>query len=311
MCELSVVIPCYKSELFLEKTVQDIELSLANISHEIILVDDSSPDKTYQVIEKIVKEHKNIVGISLSRNFGQHAALMAGFHHTKGKLVLCMDDDGQTPASEITKLLNAINDEIDVVYAEYEEKKHSFFRNIGSKVNSKMTEWMLKKPKDLYISSFFVCKRYVIEEILRYENAYPYVIGLVLRTTSRITNVKVNHAKRAVGQSGYSILKLFSLWMNGFTAFSVKPLRIADFIGVVLSLSGFGYAIYLIVKRLIVGYSFVVGWNSLMCVILILGGIIVLTLGLVGEYIGRIYICSNKAPQFVIRKNCNNLKFEK
>ena len=302
MCELSVVIPCYKSELFLEKTVQDIELSLANISHEIILVDDSSPDKTYQVIEKIVKEYKNIVGISLSRNFGQHAALMAGFHHTKGKLVLCMDDDGQTPASEITKLLNAINDEIDVVYAEYEEKKHSFFRNIGSKVNSKMTEWMLKKPKDLYISSFFVCKRYVIEEILRYENAYPYVIGLVLRTTSRITNVKVNHAKRAVGQSGYSILKLFSLWMNGFTAFSVKPLRIADFIGVVLSLSGFGYAIYLIVKRLIVGYSFVVGWNSLMCVILILGGIIVLTLGLVGEYIGRIYICSNKAPQFVIRK---------
>lgn len=305
MCELSVVIPCYKSELFIEKTVQDIELSLANISHEIILVDDSSPDKTYQVIEKIVKEHKNIVGISLSRNFGQHAALMAGFHHIKGKLVLCMDDDGQTPASEITKLLNAINDEIDVVYAEYEEKKHSFFRNIGSKVNSKMTEWMLKKPKDLYISSFFVCKRYVIEEILRYENAYPYVIGLVLRTTSRIANVKVNHAERVVGQSGYSILKLFSLWMNGFTAFSVKPLRIADFIGVLLSLSGFGYAIYLIIKRLIVGYSFVVGWNSLMCVILILGGIIVLILGLVGEYIGRIYICSNKAPQYVIRKHCS------
>jgi undecaprenyl-phosphate 4-deoxy-4-formamido-L-arabinose transferase len=168
-----------------------------------------------------------------------------------------------------------------------------------------MTEWMLKKTKDLYISSFFVCKRYVVDEILKYENAYPYVIGLVLRTTSRIANVKVNHAERVVGQSGYSILKLFSLWMNGFTAFSVKPLRIADFIGVLLSLSGFGYAIYLIIKRLIVGYSFVVGWNSLMCVILILGGIIVLILGLVGEYIGRIYICSNKAPQYVIRKHCS------
>ena len=138
------------------------------MEYEIILIDDSSPDNTYQVIEKISREHRNIYGASLAKNFGQHAALMAGFSYASGDYVLCMDDDGQTPASEIHKLLEALSDDIDVVYAEYETKKHSLYRNLGSKLNAKMTEWMLGKPKELYVSSFFVAKRYVIEEMLKY-----------------------------------------------------------------------------------------------------------------------------------------------
>ncbi|MCI9077651.1 MAG: glycosyltransferase [Lachnospiraceae bacterium] len=302
--KVSVIIPCYKSELFLEKTFHEVEASLKDTIHEIILVNDYSPDGTYEVIKKIVNENENVTGINMAKNFGQHAALMAGFAHASGDIVLCMDDDGQTPACEIHKLLDSLDDNTDVVYAKYKVKKHVWYKNIGSYLNSKMTEWMLDKPKELYISSFFVARKYVVEEILKYNHSFPYVIGLVLRTTGNIKNVAVEHRERETGHSGYSVFKLVSLWMNGFTAFSVKPLRVADLLGLVTAVIGFGYMLFLIIRRLAIGYSAVMGWNSLISIILFIGGLLMMIMGMAGEYIGRTYLSINNAPQYVIREVC-------
>jgi undecaprenyl-phosphate 4-deoxy-4-formamido-L-arabinose transferase len=190
------------------------------------------------------------------------------------------------------------------VYAKYEHKQHSTFRNLGSKVNEIMTRFMLGKPKELYISSYFAARRFVIDDVIRYENSYPYVIGLVLRVTKRITNVTVNHREREEGTSGYTIKKLLGLWFNGFTAFSVKPLRIATVMGGVSAAGGFAYGLYTMVKKLIIP-DVPVGFSALMSAIVIFGGMIMLMLGLIGEYIGRIYISLNSAPQYVIRDVVN------
>ncbi|GFI57407.1 undecaprenyl-phosphate 4-deoxy-4-formamido-L-arabinose transferase [Muribaculaceae bacterium] len=250
-------------------------------------------------------EDRKIKGVNLSKNFGQHAALMAGFHQVKGDIVICLDDDGQTPADEAGKLLEGIEKGSDVVYAKYEHKKHSVFRNFGSKVNEEMARIMLGKPKNLYVSSYFAAKRFVVEEMKKYTNAYPYVIGLVLRTTKRISNVTVCHREREIGTSGYTFGKLIGLWFNGFTAFSVKPLRLATLVGCACSAMGFIYGIYTVIKKL-VNPNVPMGFSSLMAAIVFLGGMTMVMLGLVGEYIGRMYISMNNAPQFVIRETIND-----
>lgn len=175
---------------------------------------------------------------------------MAGFRHAKGDVIVCLDDDGQTPADEVDKLLTAIEDGADVVYAKYAHKQHSWFRNFGSHINELMTRVMLGKPKELYLSSYFAARRFVIEDVIRYENAYPYVIGLVLRTTKKIVNVNVTHREREIGTSGYTFGKLLGLWINGFTAFSVKPLRMATVAGTCFAAFGFIYSIYTVIKNL-------------------------------------------------------------
>lgn len=305
--KISFVIPCYRSENTLEAVVNEIKekmASLQNYEHEIILVNDCSPDHTFEVIQKLCTENPNIIGLDHTRNFGQHAALMAGFHFVTGDIIVCLDDDGQTPANEVDKLLDKIEEGYDVVYAAYENKKHSFFRNIGSNINRKMTEVMLGKPKELYISSYFAVKRFVVDEMIKYQNAYPYVIGLVLRTTKNICNVQVNHRERIEGISGYSFKKLIALWMNGFTSFSVVPLRIASYGGVFVAIMGFLYAVYTVIAK-IVDPNRIIGWSSTIAVLLILGGFILLVLGMIGEYIGRIYISLNNSPQYVIRRIIN------
>ena len=304
MEKISFVIPCYRSEKTLGAVVQEIcgtmDAMAERYGYEIILIDDCSPDQTYQEIRRIAGSRKNIIGASLARNFGQHAALMAGFHYVSGDIVVCLDDDGQTPANEVGKLLDKLKEGYDVVYAQYAHKHHSAFRNLGSKVNSLMAEVMLGKPKELFLSSYFAARRYIIEEMKRYGGAFPYVIGLVLRSTKRVANVTVNHRDRASGVSGYSIGKLLGLWLNGFTSFSVKPLRAASYVGVVSAFLGLCYLIYVIILRIAVN-SAPAGWSTLIGITLILGGLIMLMLGLIGEYVGRIYICINNTPQYLIR----------
>lgn len=304
MDKVSFVIPCFRSEATLERVVDEIRRTMEALQeycYEIILVNDCSPDRTMQVIEDLCEKYAGITGISLVRNFGQHAALMAGFRHVTGDIVICLDDDGQTPADEVGKFLAEIKAGKDVVYAKYTNKQHSAFRNFGSKVNEIMTRFMLGKPKELYISSYFAAKRFVIDEVVRYQNCYPYVIGLVLRTTKNIGNVEVTHRQRTVGCSGYTLKALFALWFNGFTAFSIQPLRFATLIGVLCAGSGFLYGIYTIVKRLF-DPNVPMGFSSLMAVLVFIGGMIMLMLGLIGEYVGRIYISLNNSPQYVIRE---------
>lgn len=302
---VSFVIPCYHSEQTLGAVVAEIDGTMKTMPEytwEIICVNDGTPNACWKKIQELCAEKPDSRhGICLARNFGQHAALMAGLHAAKGDRIVCLDDDGQTPANEVGRLLYAIDRGADVVYAKYEHKQHSGFRNWGSQVNEAMLHQMLGKPKELYVSSYFAMRRYVLKEVLRYENSYPYLIGLVLRTTTNVVNVPVDHRKRTVGTSGYTLGKLFSLWMNGFTAFSIKPLRIATVVGSVSAVVGFLYGIYTIVKRL-VNPNVPVGFSALMSAIVFFGGMTILMVGLAGEYIGRTYISVNSAPQYVVRE---------
>lgn len=302
---VSFVIPCYRSKQTIGKVVEEINSTMKTLpqyTYEIVLVNDASPDDTFETIRELCQKQSNICGVNLAKNFGQHAALMAGFSYVRGDIVVCLDDDGQTPADEVDKLLSGIEEGADVVYARYVHKQHSLFRNFGSKINELMTRTMLGKPKELYISSYFAARRFVVEEMLRYQNPYPYVIGLVLRSTRKIVNVDVTHREREVGTSGYTFGKLLELWFNGFTAFSVKPLRLATVMGTVSACAGFLYGIYTIIKKF-VNPNVVVGFSALMAAVVFFGGVILLVLGIIGEYIGRIYISLNNSPQYVIRES--------
>lgn len=303
MKKISFIIPCYHSQNTIENVVSEINLAmnkLTQYSFEIILVNDNAPDETFDKIKEIAVSYKNIIGLTLTKNFGQHSALMAGFHQAHGDICICLDDDGQTPASETYKFIEKIEEGYDVVYASYKKKKHSLFRNLGSKINNKMAEIMIDKPKNIKVSSFFAVSQIIVVEIKRYDKSYPYVIGLVLRSTRNICNIEVEHRERMSGKSGYSIKKLISLWMNGFTAFSLKPLRIATYIGSFVGISGFIYFIYLLIRAIFYNTA-PTGWMSLMSINLIMFGTILVVLGLIGEYIGRIYIGSNSSPQFIVR----------
>ena len=311
---ISFVIPCYRSQATLPSVIREIQETMEGLSqytYEVVLVNDCSPDNTFDSIRELCRENKNITGINLAKNFGQHSALMAGFHQVKGDIIVCLDDDGQTPADEVGKLLEGIEKGADVVYAKYAHKHHSGFRNWGSHVNELMTRVMLGKPKDLFVSSYFAARRFVVDEMIKYEYPYPYVIGLVLRTTKNIVNVEVNHRDRMEGTSGYTLGKLLGLWFNGFTAFSVKPLRIATVTGAGCALLGFAYGIYTIIKKIFINPpGLVTGFSALMSVLVFMGGMLMLMLGLVGEYMGRMYISMNRSPQYVVREivNCETEK---
>lgn len=310
--KISFVIPCYCSTDSLRTVVQEISnLMIGSLyDFEVILVNDGSPDeRTIQIIKKIINDFENIIGVDLAKNFGQHSTYMAGYHHVSGDYIICLDDDGQNPPSEVFKLIDKLENGYDAVYGSYKYKKHSFLRNIGSSVNEMMARILVGKPKNLYISSFFGMKRFIVDEIVKYKNPYSYVLGLILRSTNRITCVEVEHKSREVGQSGYNMRKLFALWLDGFTAFSVKPLRMATYIGLFSSFFGFLFAFYLTIER-IMRPEFVQGWTSIMATMLILGGFILFTLGLLGEYVGRSYISLNNSPQFVVRETITKAEGE-
>ena len=303
--DISFVIPCYRSEQTIGNVVAEINTVMTEVvkkTYEIILVNDSSPDNTFETIRSLADSSDNIIGINLAKNFGQHAALMAGMRASRGDIVVCLDDDGQTPANEVYKLLEKLAEGYDVCYASYGHKQHNGFRNFGSKVNELMTRIMLGKPKELYISSYFAAKRFIVDDMLRYEQPYAYVIGLVLRATRNIANVPVDHRAREIGNSGYTLKKLLGLWFNGFTAFSIKPLRIATFIGGLTACTGFLYGLYTIIKKLILMDSVQAGYSATMSVLVFVGGMIMLMLGMIGEYVGRMYICMNNSPQYVIKE---------
>ncbi len=305
MCtSVSFVIPCYRSEQTITGVVEEITQTMGQLpgyTFEIILVNDCSPDDTFQTIRQLCGQYDNLIGINLAKNFGQHSAIMAGLHYAAGDVCVFLDDDGQTPANEVGKLLDAIAAGADVAMASYDHKMHSHFRNWGSKVNECMMHIMLHKPKELFVSSYFAVKRFVADSMLQYSNSYPYLPGLLLRATKNIVNVPVQHREREVGTSGYTLKKLLGLWFNGFTAFSVVPLRIATAVGVASAFVGFIYGIYTIIRKL-VDPNILLGFSSIMAAILFIGGMLMIMLGLVGEYIGRIYISLNNSPQYVVRE---------
>ena len=309
MKKVSFIIPCYNSEMFIQNTIEDLQNAInrdfSEYKSEIILINDSSKDKTENKIEEIANNNTNVIAIDMAKNFGQHGAIFAGLAQAKGDIIICLDDDGQTPPDEAIKLVNALDENTDVVYARYKNKKHNKFRNFGSKVNDYMAQSLLEKPKDLFISSYFAMKKYVKDEILKYTNPYPYLEGLVLRTTNKIKNVDINHKERKIGKSNYTLRKLLHLWVNGFTSFSVKPLRIAIVCSFIFVVSAIIITLAIIINK-IKNPSVPLGWSSTMVVLLIIGAALTFILGLIGEYVGRIYISINNSPQYVVRKVTKN-----
>ena len=303
--KLSFVIPCYRSQNTVMKVVDEIEATVKQrpeYDYEIILVNDGSPDKVWNVIKDRAQNDDKIIGINLSKNFGQHSALMAGFNNVKGDYVIALDDDGQTPACESFKLIEELEKGFDVVYASYPETHQKAFRKWGSDFNKKVSDYILDiKDDDRKASSFYACRRYIIDEIVKYDHSYPYITGLMVRATKNYSFVQVQHRDRLEGTSGYNIKSLIGLWLNMFTAFSIKPLRVASYSGVTFALFGLLYAFYVIIKKLFFHPEMEAGWSSTISVIMIMGGMIMIILGLIGEYIGRIYMCINRSPQFVIK----------
>ena len=300
--KISFVIPCYGSENTIEKVADDIfaVMRKRDYDFELILVNDASPDKVWDKIENLTARYHNVTGICLAKNFGQHAALMAGYARVTGDIMISLDDDGQHPPEEVFALIDKLNEGYDVVFSAYAKKQHNILRNIGSKINDYMAEILIGKPHNIQIYSYYAVRRYIIDEVVKYRGPYPYITGLLFRATNNIANVSIEHRKRETGHSGYSFRKLLDLWLNGFTAFSVKPLRIASMLGVGLSLAGIFYMVFLIWEK----YrdpNMVLGYTSLMASIIFIGGILMTMLGLIGEYIGRIYISLNEAPQYVIK----------
>ena len=301
---ISIIIPVYNGSSSIENVVHtSIEKFKRFHQIEIILINDCSTDNTDQVCQKLQQDNvETITYLSLAKNFGEHNAVMAGLNYSIGDYVVIIDDDGQNPPEEALKLINYIMEsEYDVVYSKYQKKNHNFFRNIGSWLNGKIANLILEKPPNLYLSSFKAISRFTVNEITKYELSYPYIDGLIFRSTSNIGTLQTKHLPRSSGKSGYNLIKLMRIWLNMFTNFSVLPLRLASFTGFLLASTGISLGIFTIYERILDPYL-PVGWASLLVVVSILGGVQLIALGLIGEYLGRVFLGLNKQPQFVIRE---------
>ena len=303
---ISFVIPCYRSEKTLPhvvKTIQDTVAQRDGFEAELVLVNDASPDNTWGVICELNEKYDNVRGVNIAKNSGQQSAIMAGLRHSTGELVAVSDDDGQTPIETVFEFYEHMQEGgYDVVCADYHGRgKRSAFRRLGSWANNEMSRMFMDKPADLKLSVYFLAKRFVVEEMVRYTNAYPHMEGLLIRTTRNIGNVQVDQKERESGSSGYNLHKLLSTWVNGLTTFSIKPLRIAMILGVLFAVIGFVTIIVLVIMKL-TRSDIAIGWTSMIATNLLTGGMVMLMLGVIGEYIGRIYLSLNQNPQYVIRE---------
>lgn len=302
---ISIVIPSYNGQDTLGNLVAElVESTRSLFTVEIILVNDGSTDDTEQACIDLYQKYPTVVRFfSLAKNFGEHSAVMAGIHQVRGDYVVIMDDDFQNPVAEVIKLIDyaVAHPEHDVVYTYYGEKKHSLFRNLGSYFNDKMANIMLSKPKDLYLCSFKIFNKFVADNIIKYDSPFTYIDGLILQTTNKVGKFKVEHHERTSGRSTYTILKLVSLWSNMFTNFSVVPLRVSTLLGMFFAVVGFLWGIEALIEK-VVNPNVPQGYTSLIVVVLFFAGVQLFSIGIAGEYIGRLFLTQNKKPQFVIRK---------
>lgn len=308
MLKISFIIPCYKSEQTISFVIDEIMNKIQSDSdydYEVIAVDDCSPDGVYNILSSIAEKNSHCKVIRFAKNFGQHAAMMAGLKYASGDIMVLMDDDGQCPLPELDRLLDPLlSGKADVSIASYGIKKQSWFKNLGSFINEFSANRLIDKPKDIQMGNFMAFRCYVAKELVQYEGPYPYISGLLFRSCDRIINVPMEERYRLSGRTTYSFHKLLSLWLNSFTAFSIKPLRFASFIGLLTAMVGFVYSLIIMLRK-IINPEVLMGYSSIMCALLFIGGMLMLMIGLVGEYIGRIYICLNRSPQYVIKDKIN------
>lgn len=299
--KISFVIPCYYSQDTIADVVAGIEEEFPKDKYniEMVLVNDGSKDNTFNVLKELADKDSRVVALNLSKNFGQDSATMCGLTNATGDYMIVLDDDGQNPPSEAHKLLEKIQEGYDAVFSKYHEKKDTAFKKFGHDLNDVMATELIGKPKNLELNSYFIITSFVRDEMIKYNGAYPYIWGLILRVTDNIANVYVDHKAREVGKSTYTLSKLVSLWLDGFISFSIKPLRVTSILGIVATLMGFILTVFIVIHTLLKGD--VEGWTSMMAAILLLSGFQMIMLGMLGEYVGRIFINANNSPQFIVK----------
>jgi len=311
---ISIVIPVYNAEKTITNLVKELITELSTMCLlEIILVNDHSKDASENVCISLYKRYPSIISFySLAKNVGEHNAVMAGLNNVSGEYAVIMDDDFQNPIQEVKRLIKyAVQTGYDVVYTYYEKKEHSLFRNLGSMFNDKVANLMLGKPKDLYLSSFKLMRKTLINEVIKYDLPFPYIDGLILRSTENIGKFKVKHDTRKTGKSGYTFSKLVSLWLNMFINFSILPLRFATFLGFIFAGIGFILGILAIIER-ITTPDLPQGYTFLFVFIAVISGVQLISVGILGEYIGRFFLSHSKKPQYIIKSAYrNNSDFER
>ena len=303
---ISIAVPCYNSEHTIEPLV---EACRAEFDHrngyelEMVLVNDFSKDGTFDVIRKMAEKYPFVKGIDLAKNFGQHDALLCAFQYVTGDLVVGMDDDLQNHPEQIHQLIAKLHEGYDVVFAKYKSRKYSLTRNITSAVSQYLLHHLIDRPKDVEMSSFWVSRRFVIDEIRKYRGNDAFIQLLFVRTTRRIADLTIEHYARTEGRSNYTFRKRMRLFLS-FMSFSVIPLQIATIFGTTFSLIGFLMMIIIFIRKLI-HPEIAIGWSSIMCLILFVSGILMLMLGIIGSYIGKMVMTINQTPMYVVREELN------
>ncbi len=299
---LSIVVPVYNGAGSVGRLVAALATLHPEGGLEVVLVNDGSPDDSAAVCRALVHSAGiPVTYIEHARNFGEHNAVMTGLRHVRGAFVITMDDDLQNPPEEVVRLYDhARLGGWDVVYTRYAAKAHSVWRNLGSRFANKVADWLLDKPRGLYLSSFRCMSALMVDAVTRYRGPYPYIDGLLMQVTRRIDSIEVRHLPRAEGRSNYNLRRLIRLWLNLVTSFSLAPLRLAMLTGAMLALLGGIGAVFVIVEALLRNDT-PSGWASTMTVILLVSGVQSMILGVMGEYVGRTFLSANGKPQGTVR----------
>lgn len=299
---LSFVIPLYRSAETIGAVVRAIEALKIEGGHEIVLVNDGSPDGTAEVCRELVKQARvPITYVEHARNFGEHNAVLTGWRNARGAHLVNLDDDGQNPPAEAVRLWqHAKKEGLDIVFGHYAVKQHSVWRNFGSWFTNRMTDWALDKPPGFYLSSFRCVSAFVAKQVIGYAGPYPYIDGLLLQVTQRIGSIDVRHEARVAGESTYTLRRLVRLWLSAWINFSVLPLRVATVLGLIIAAVGMA-ALAGVAWLWWIDQGPATGWGWLMAALLIFSGTQLVLLGLIGEYVGRMFLAVNQRPQSVVR----------
>ena len=302
----SVVVPVYNSEHTLHELYERVSKVFDETlqeEFEMILVDDGSKDHSYEVMEELHDKDNRVKIIQQARNFGQHPALLCGFKYVKGDFIITMDDDLQHPPEEIPKLVKVMNEryDVDVIIAKYEGRQHNIIRRMGTWVSVYATSKMLKKPRDLEITSFRLIRRFIVDAIVKMDVHLPQIGNLLVQTSNRIINVPVHHDARKYGKSGYSFKRLAKDLIYDITTNSAFPLIVVRDLGITSFIISVVLALFYLFRYFLYGVS-VEGWTTLVLFMLGYNGVILLSIGIIGEYLMHILDEAKKMPNYVERR---------
>lgn len=302
--QISIVIPVFNCHGSIRQVVSRIHAVFVEQTIQIVLVDDGSVDDSSQVCRELAESScGRIVFVQLSRNFGEHSAVLAGLSETLAPMVAVLDDDGQNPPEELPSMFAELERErLDVVYGLYMDRQHHWFRRIGSAFNDRVANIMLSKPRGLYLSSFKVMNRFIVEEIVKYSGPYPYIDGLICRTTNRLGQLPVKHSPRLAGKSNYTFIRLTRLWFNMFLGFSIVPLRLTSILGLAIAALSCVWLIAILIDKLWIAPGVTAGIPTVLACIVLFSGVQLMVLGMIGEYLGRVFLANNGQPQFIVRQ---------